>query len=90
MTRGNAAFGDLGRNIPQVREPFEQDWDFFVTKNFPFAERYGVQFRADFFYLFNRANFQITNTTFGTAPFGIYDTTYGNPRIVQLSLQFHF
>jgi len=90
VTRGNAAFGDLGRNIPQVREPFEQDWDFFVTKNFPFAERYGVQFRADFFNLFNHANFQITNTTFGTAPFGIYDTTYGNPRIVQLSLQFHF
>ena len=90
VTRGNAAFGNLGRNIAQIREPFEQDWDFFLTKDFPFAERYGVQFRADFFNVFNHANFKITNTTFGSAPFGIYDTTYGNPRILQLSLRFHF
>jgi hypothetical protein len=90
VTKGNAAFGNLGRNIPQVREPFEQDWDFFATKDFPFAEKYGVQFRADFFNVFNHANFKITNATFGTAPFGFYDTTYGNPRIAQVSLRFHF
>ncbi len=87
---GNAALGNLGRNIPQVREPFEQDWDFFVTKDFPFAERYGIQFRADVFNIFNHANFKITNNTFGTAPFGIYDSTTGNPRIAQLALRFHF
>lgn len=87
---GNAAFGNLGRNIPQVRGPFQQDWDFFVTKDFPFAERYGIQFRADLFNIFNHPNFTITNATFGTGPFGRYDTTVGNPRIAQLALRFHF
>jgi hypothetical protein len=90
VTSGNAAFGNLGRNVPQVRAPFEQDWDFFVTKDFPFAEKYGIQFRADFFNIFNHPNFIIDNTTFGTAAFGIYDNTVGNPRIAQLSLRFHF
>lgn len=87
---GNAAFGNLGRNVPQVRGPFQQDWDFYVSKDFPFAEKYGVQFRADFFNLFNHPNFTIDNTTFGTGAFGIYDNTVGNPRIAQLSLRFHF
>lgn len=87
---GNAAFGDLGRNVPQVRGPFQQDWDFFVAKDFPFAEKYGIQFRADLFNIFNHPNFTIDNTTFGSAAFGIYDNTVGNPRIAQLSLRFHF
>lgn len=90
VTRGNAAFGNLGRNVPQVRGPFQQDWDFFVMKDFPFAEKYGIQFRADFFNIFNHPNFKIDNVTFGTAAFGIYDNTEGNPRIAQLSLRFHF
>ncbi len=90
VAAGNAILGDLGRNVPQVRGPFQQDWDFFVTKDFPFAERYGIQFRADFFNIFNHPNFTIDNSTFGTAPFGVYDNTVGNPRIAQLALRFHF
>lgn len=90
VASGNAALGNLGRNVPQVRGPFQQDWDFYVSKDFPFAEKYGVQFRADFFNLFNHPNFTIDNTTFGTGAFGIYDNTVGNPRIAQLSLRFHF
>jgi hypothetical protein len=90
VAKGNAAFGNLGRNVPQVRGPFQQDWDFFVTKDFPFAEKYGIQFRADLFNIFNHPNFTIDNVTFGTAAFGVYDNTVGNPRIAQLSLRFHF
>ena len=85
-----AIFGNLGRNIPTVRGPFQQQWDFFVTKTFPFKEKYAVQFRSDFFNLFNHPNFVITNASFGSAAFGIYDTTAGNPRIAQLALRFTF
>ena len=99
-----AIFGDLGRNIPQVRGPFQQQWDFFVTKRFPFKDRYSFEFRSDFFNLFNHPNFALTNTAVAFRPpsptdpnglqfnnaFGKYDTTLGNPRIAQLSLQFHF
>jgi hypothetical protein len=85
-----ALFGDLGRNIPQVRGPFQQQWDFFVTKSFPFREKYSFQFRSDFFNLFNHPNFALTNVAFGSAAFGHYDTTVGNPRIVQFGLRLQF
>ena len=85
-----AIFGNLGRNVPTVRGPFQQQWDFFVTKTFPIKEKYGVQFRSDFFNLFNHPNFVITNAAFGSQAFGIFDTTAGNPRIVQLALKFTF
>jgi hypothetical protein len=87
---GNTTFGNLGRNVPQARAPFEQDWDFFVTKDFPLAEKYGIQFRADLFNIFNHPNFVIDNLSSGTPAFGVYDNTVGNPRIAQLSLRFHF
>lgn len=85
-----AIFGNLGRNIAQVRAPFEQDWDFFVTKRFPLKDKYAFEFRSDFFNIFNHPNFDITNAAFGSAAFGKYDTTRGNPRIAQLSLGFKF
>jgi len=99
-----AIFGNLGRNIPQVRGPFQQQWDFFVTKRFPFKDKYSFEFRSDFFNLFNHPNFDLTNTAVAFKPpsptdpngfqfnnaFGKYDTTLGNPRIAQLSLQFRF
>lgn len=90
VASGNAVFGNLGRNVPQVRGPFQQDWDFFATKDFPLTEKYGLQFRADFFNIFNHPNFTIDNVTFGSRAFGIYDNTVGNPRIAQLALCFHF
>lgn len=90
VASGNSVLGNLGRNVPQVRGPFQQDWDFFVTKDFPLTDRYGLQFRADLFNIFNHPNFTIDNVTFGSPAFGIYDNTVGNPRIAQLALRFHF
>jgi hypothetical protein len=90
VASGNAVLGNLGRNVPQVRGPFQQDWDFFVTKDFPLTEKYGLQFRADLFNVFNHPNFTIDNVTFGSPAFGFYDNTLGNPRIAQLALRFHF
>jgi len=86
----NSLFGNLGRNIPQVRGPFQQQWDFFVTKSFPFRERYSFQFRSDFFNVFNHANFALSNVAFGSPVFGVYDTNVGNPRIIQLALKLQF
>ena len=48
--------GNLGRNV--LRGPNLQDFDFSLFKNNNLlAERLKVQFRAEFFNLFNRANF---------------------------------
>jgi hypothetical protein len=49
--------GNLGRNT--LRAPGLEENDFSLFKNFPlFAERAKLQFRAEAFNLFNRANFQ--------------------------------
>jgi len=45
-------FGDMGRNI--FRDSGLRNLDFSVFKNFRFKERYGAQFRAEVFNLFNR------------------------------------
>jgi hypothetical protein len=85
---GGALFGDLGRNI--VRSPFEQNWDLYMDKKFALTERYSLTLRAEAFNVFNHPNFIITNTTFGAPGFGVYSTTIGNPRILQLALKFDF
>ena len=85
---GGALFGDLGRNV--VSSPFEQDWDMYLSKKFPLTEKYYLTFRAEAFNVFNHPNFLITNTAFGDQGFGVYSSTIGNPRILQLALKFDF
>lgn len=48
-------FGTMGRNI--FRDTGLQNVDLSVVKNWKFRERLGVQFRAEFFNLFNHPNF---------------------------------
>jgi hypothetical protein len=85
---GGSLFGNLGRNI--IHSPFEQDWDMFLSKKFPLTEKFSLTFRAEAFNVFNHPNFVITNTTFGGPGFGVYSSTIGNPRILQLALKFDF
>jgi outer membrane receptor protein involved in Fe transport len=87
-TGGGALFGDLGRNI--VHSPFEQNWDLYLSKKFQLTEKYYLTFKAEAFNAFNHPNFVITNATFGAPDFGVYSSTIGNPRILQLALKFDF
>jgi len=50
-------YGDLARTT--VRGPGFAQVDFSIFKNFEVGENVGVQFRTEFFNLFNRANFGI-------------------------------
>ena len=63
--------------------------DFSVGKNWRFDERYGIQFRAEFFNLLNHTNFigfdtDIRNLSFGTL------TVAQPPREIQLGIKFTF
>src|SRR5439155_910643 len=67
------SFGDVSRN--SVQGPGYQIWDFSLFKNFPISERTKLEFRAEFFNVFNHPNLQfaksgpqnsINTTTFGT------------------------
>jgi hypothetical protein len=48
-------FGNLRRGF--VRQPGLKNIDFSVAKNWKVRERYGIQFRAEMFNLFNHTNF---------------------------------
>jgi hypothetical protein len=100
-------FGTLGRN--SFRGPAFYDYDFAFVKDTPFgrrqsaAERVSLQFRAEFFNLFNIVNMGLpanilgvsTNTS-GITPsasisttngFGEISKTAGNSRQIQFSLK---
>ena len=80
-------FGNSGRNI--LRGPMTNTLDLGLVKNFPFAERHNVQFRAEFFSVTNTPNFGLPGSTFGTAAFGVITSASGN-RNVQLGLKYSF
>jgi outer membrane receptor protein involved in Fe transport len=72
-TDPNGYFGDLGRD--QIYGPGFVNFDFSVTKNFQLRERLMLQFRAEFFNIFNHPNFALPTNSFTTA----FDSA-GNPK----------
>jgi TonB dependent receptor len=62
-------FGNMGRNM--FRDSGFRNFDFSLGKNFHFGERYRLQFRAEFFNIFNHPNF--ANPYGGQNGFGLND-----------------
>ena len=90
------SFGNVGRN--SVQGPGYQTWDFSLFKNFRISERARLEFRAEFFNVFNHPNLQfaksgpqnsINTTTFGTPEFGFL-TAARDPRQIQFALKLSF
>jgi Carboxypeptidase regulatory-like domain len=77
------AFGNSARNV--IIGPNLHAVDFSVNKMTKVAERVSLQFRAEVFNAFNRANFSLPNVDFNAAAFGAIsetpDVTAGNPRL---------
>ncbi len=84
-------FGNLARNLPDVRSHGINNFDFAVFKNTPLGhERVGLQFRTEFFNIFNRVQFNSPGRSLGTADFGVVGGQYNNPRLVQFALRLLF
>jgi hypothetical protein len=87
-------FGNLSRNV--VEGPGFNNTDFSVIKDTNLGERMRVQFRAEFFDLFNHANFGQPGNVVGTPSFGrISNTRFptgesGSSRQVQFALKLVF
>jgi hypothetical protein len=62
-------FGTMGRNT--FRDSGFRNWDFSIAKNWKFKERFGAQFRAEFFNVMNHPNF--ANPFGGQNGFGMND-----------------
>lgn len=89
----DGTFGNLGRD--QIYGPGFRNLDFSVTKQFPIKETINLQFRAEFFNLFNHPNFALPSNSvvpgfnadgsrnFDAGPAGVItqtpDVAQGNP-----------
>jgi hypothetical protein len=80
-------FGNAGRNI--LDGPGLATVNFSVVKNTYFTERVNLQFRAEFFNLFNRDNFDLPDAFLGSPTFGQIQSAQ-NPRRLQLGLKLMF
>jgi hypothetical protein len=86
-------FGTLGRDT--FRGPMFHNFDVAVIKDTPLAmmngrERATLQFRAEFFNLFNLVNFGLPSNTLLGAGFGRISKTAGSSRQIQFSLKLMF
>jgi hypothetical protein len=93
-------FGSESRVDATLRGDGAKNFDFAVFKRTTIAEKLGIEFRAEFFNLFNHPQFGIPGEGFNgtsatpSAPagngFGQVTNTYGNPRLIQFALVFRF
>jgi outer membrane receptor protein involved in Fe transport len=93
-----ASFGNAGRN--SIIGPRSNIADFSVMKSTAINERFSLQFRAEFFNIFNHPNLGLPNVTVNSSAFGTITSTAdfaaGNPlsdggsRQLQLALKLVF
>jgi hypothetical protein len=83
-------FGTLGRNT--FRGPGLQNYDVALIKDTPFGHRGNaelgtIEFRAEFFNVFNIVNFGLPDNTVRGSGFGFISKTAGTSRQIQFSLK---
>ncbi|MBL8210849.1 MAG: TonB-dependent receptor, partial [Bryobacterales bacterium] len=84
-------FGNTPRVLPDTRNPGTRTLDFSVFKNFPFKERWRLQFRAEAFNLTNTPNFAAPGAQLGNAAaFGVISGLAQSPRQVQMVLRLEY
>jgi hypothetical protein len=93
-----AGVGIFGRNA--LRGPFQQNWDMSFVKSTKITERTSLEFRGEFFNIWNHAAFQSPQAAGGSfGNYGIIDVISGDssilatanrPRIVQFALKLNF
>ena len=92
-------FGTEARVDPVLRGPGIDNFDFAIFKRTKVSERLGVEFRAEFFNLFNHPYFNVPGTGYNGTPngngFGVITSTIqagvaASERLTQLALKFVF
>ena len=92
-------WGDLPRNV--ARGPGAWQIDMGLGKRIPLTEQWRLEFRAEFFNIFNHPQYGLPNATFGVSSFGGITSTVntttpvspvgsGTPREIQLALRIAF
>ncbi len=83
--------GQLGNasRVPVIGPDFVNT-DFSVIKTFPLPREMGLNFRAEFFNLWNHAQFGLPVNDVSSVAFGAVNSTVNNPRLVQFALKLTF
>jgi len=87
LANGTPRFGNARRNI--LIGPGMQQWDVSLIKRNPIGEKMNLEFRAEFFNIFNHPNFGAPGATIGTSSFGQL-TSAASPRDIQFGLKLKF
>lgn len=96
--------GNVGRNV--LRGPSQFNVDFSVIRRLPIGDSKSIEFRAEFFNLFNHVNLAIPISNFNAVPtsslsssgqingdpgdFGRITGSSNNPRLIQFAVKFNF
>jgi hypothetical protein len=80
-------YGNLGRNV--LRQDSVKNLDFSVAKDFLVTEHQRLEFRAEFFNLFNHPNFGAPDGNYSDPTFGQV-LSASNPRFIQFGLKYVF
>ena len=90
VTADPGKLGDATRT--PVYGPGFVNTDFSAIKHFllPWREGMMIDFRAEFFNLFNHPQFYVPNSDINSVGFGAINQTVNNPRLIQFALKLRF
>lgn len=86
-------FGSQGRLDPNIRGAGIANYDVSIFKKTQLRENLNMEFRTEFFNVFNRVQFGNPNNTVtsaANATFGIVSTQANSPRVAQFALRLRF
>ncbi len=81
-------FGNSAANV--LEGPGLVNLDVSIARTFRFTERFSLDFRSEFFNIFNDAHFLFPNAVVNTAPAGAISETSSSARQIQFGLKFIF
>lgn len=83
-------WGNAPRVLPNTRSHSAANFDFSVFKNTYISEQINLQFRSEFFNIFNHPWFARPDSAFGNPSFGTVNNVLNTPRQVQFALKLIF
>jgi hypothetical protein len=83
-------FGTESRTDPDLRGHGVNNYDISLSKTTAITEQARVQFRAEFFNIFNRTQFSTPGLQQGNPTFGVVTAVRNQPRLVQFALRLQF
>ncbi|HSR07400.1 MAG TPA: hypothetical protein VLM42_09630, partial [Bryobacteraceae bacterium] len=83
-------YGSESRTDPNMRSQGIANYDFAMFKRIPINERFSLQFRSEFFNIFNHVQFNAPGPQLGTPQFGQVTATRNQPRQIQFALKLSF